>query len=595
MKLVKSMKNMLRSLAGSLGRYPVTVGFLIALAILIAIEINSDRNLLTMILACLVGAVSCSVGQAAYERFFVGLTARIALMVPGFVLAAAHYLLIWQLPEYSPEIWIRSAVAAFALFVTFIWVAVIKSRVTFNESFMAAFKAFFESVFFSAVIMGGCSAIIAAIDQLILPVDSTLYSHTANIVFSLFAPIFFLSLIPIYPGKNDKVLELEIVAVQKERISRRTSTPKFLEVLLSYIIIPLASVFSVILLVYILLNIRGEFWTDNLLEPMLISYSITIIMVTILVSRFENKFAVWFRRIFPKVLIPIVLFQLIASLLILRDTGITYGRYYVVLYGVFAICSGVALSIVPVRKNGIIAAMLIAFSVISIVPPVDAFTVSRVSQINILESVLTRNGMLSDDGVTPNDTISDADQAKITSSIQYLSEMEALDSVTWLPQDFNAYEDFNSTFGFDQAYGQNDVNPSVYLFLDTRVPIPIGDYDYFIQTDMETSQDHGESEICTIEREDKTYRLLFEENGEDFDIVMADEDGQDMIRFDAGEIFSRYQSYSTEKSEMSIGEATFSSESERVALTLVVQSVTLDFSSVEKYGYAQLYILVRFK
>lgn len=77
--------------------------------------------------------------------------------------------------------------------------------------------------------------------------------------------------------------------------------------------------------------------------------------------------------------------------------------------------------------------------------------------------------------------------------------------------------------------------------------------------------------------------------------MMADEDGQDLIRFDAGEIFSRYQAYDAEKYEMSVEEATFLTESERVALTLVVQSVTVDFAAAEKYEYAQLYILVRFK
>lgn len=83
--------------------------------------------------------------------------------------------------------------------------------------------------------------------------------------------------------------------------------------------------------------------------------------------------------------------------------------------------------------------------------------------------------------------------------------------------------------------------------------------------------------------------------GGDYAIVMADEDGQDLIRFDAGEIFSRYQAYDAEKYEMSVEEATFLTESERVALTLVVQSVTVDFAAAEKYEYAQLYILVRFK
>ena len=54
--------------------------------------------------------------------------------------------------------------------------------------------------------------------------------------------------------------------------------PKFFEILISYIIIPLIAVFTIILLVYIIKNIGGEFWSDNLLEPMIVSYSIFVIV-----------------------------------------------------------------------------------------------------------------------------------------------------------------------------------------------------------------------------------------------------------------------------------------------------------------------------
>ena len=89
-------------------------------------------------------------------------------------------------------------------------------------------------------------------------------------------------------------------------------------------------------------------------------------------------------------LVPIVVFQIISSLLSLSDTGITHTRYYVILYGLFAAVSGILLSFLPVRKNGVIAALLIVFSIFSIVPPVDAFSISKSSQINLVEKVLLR-------------------------------------------------------------------------------------------------------------------------------------------------------------------------------------------------------------
>jgi hypothetical protein len=83
--------------------------------------------------------------------------------------------------------------------------------------------------------------------------------------------------------------------------------------------------------------------------------------------------------IFPKILVPIVIFQVAASILKLTGVGITHNRYLVIVFGLFAIISGIVMSIVPIQKNGIIAVTLIIFCIISIVPPIDAFTVSRIS------------------------------------------------------------------------------------------------------------------------------------------------------------------------------------------------------------------------
>ena len=238
--------------------------------------------------------------------------------------------------------------------------------------------------------------------------------------------------------------------LQKETIDEAAHCPKFLEILISYILIPLIAVFTLILVIYIIKNIGGEFWTDNLLEPMLVSYAITVILVYILASEIENKFTAFFRKVFPKVLVPIVLFQITSSILSLADTGVTHTRYYVILFGVFAAIAGILMSFLPVRKNGVIAALLIVFAVISIVPPVDAFTVSRTSQTDMLKNALMKNNMLENNKIKPNESISDKDKQTITNAIYYLSRMEYTKKIAWLPEDFNVYDDFHNTFGFKE-------------------------------------------------------------------------------------------------------------------------------------------------
>ena len=279
----------LKAITDAFERYPLTVVFLVASAVLISMQIKTDNDYFKYQLACLVGAALSIALQAAYERYFVKLTARLTLMGAGVVLTLVYYLFINSAPELSAEIGIKTSVVLFALLIAYMYVPVIKNTVSFNESFMATFKAFFQAAFFAGVLFAGCAIILGAIDTLIYDLDSKIYAHTANIVFVIFAPIFFLSLIPLYPGRVEQQTGKGAAETQHEAVDKAAQSPKFLEILISYIIIPLAVIFTGILAVYIAINIGGEFWTDNLLEPMLVSYAVGIILLTILSSPYGKQ------------------------------------------------------------------------------------------------------------------------------------------------------------------------------------------------------------------------------------------------------------------------------------------------------------------
>src|SRR5690606_16993463 len=124
---------------------------------------------------------------------------------------------------------------------------------------------------FTAVISAGLNSIIFAVDQLLFTLDHKANSHVLNVVLTLFAPIFFLSFTPPYPGKGDAGRQDGNLTLQDEKVAKAVDCPRILDILISYIVIPLTGVYTVILLAYVLLNIRGAFWTNNLLEPMLVT------------------------------------------------------------------------------------------------------------------------------------------------------------------------------------------------------------------------------------------------------------------------------------------------------------------------------------
>lgn len=591
MRVVKWLKKRLRGLIDAVARFPLTTVFLLAAAIINAYDINlTEQHFMNYLLTFVVGAFLSAVAESISERFFTNGLARFMLMGIAALLTAGYYVIIKSAPEFSLSVNIRTGVALFALLVAFIWIPTIKSKVSFNKSFLISFKAFFIAAFFSGVIYGGVSVIIAATDTLIFSINDNAFSHAANLIFLLFGPLYFLSLIPVYLGKEDKDNDKQL-----DTINRAANYPKFLEILISYILVPLIAVFTLILVIYIVQNIGGDFWSDNLLEPMLVSYAITVILVYILASDLENKFAVLFRKVFPKVLVPIVVFQIISSILSLEDTGITHTRYYVILFGIFAAIAGVLLSFLPVRKNGVIAAILIVFAIVSVVPPVDAFTISKQNQINLLEEVLSKNAMLDDGKIVPNGSISDEDKQKITNTVYYLNMMGYIEKAGYFPEDFETYRDFYDTFGFKEYQEPADQNQFVYVHLEPSQPIDIAGYDTFIQTDIypEMQQQVQNEKVAILEKDDKKYSLLRDFRQDEIDIVLTGENKEELIRFETKDIYDKFYNYHSLKDMISPEEATFTVENNKAKMTIVAQDVNIDKEN--GYNNAIFYVFVKIK
>ena len=595
MKMTK-LQNALKGLTNAITRFPLTTLFLIGAVTVNAIDINGGGDYSKYLLTLIVGAILGAVAQVIFERFYQGNYSRLILNGGAALLTVGYYLIIMPLPELSIEISIRTWVALFALLIAFIWIPSIKSKASFNESFMVAFKGFFISLFFAGIIFAGTSIIMAATNELLFEVDSDAYSHAANIIFILFAPVYFLSLIPVYYGKTDEDQTLESMELKEDKIDRMANCPKYLEILISYIIIPLTAVFTLILGVYIVINVGSDFWTDNLLEPMIVSYSITVILVYILASRLENKFAEMFRKIFPKVLVPIVIFQVIASVMKIGDTGMTHTRYFVIVFGLFAIASGIIFSVLPVRKNGLIAIILIVISVISIVPPVDAFTVSRNNQIGIIRGTLIKNNMLDGDRIKPNTNISSADREKIVEALNYLERLDYTNRVPFLPAGFNYYSDFEKVFGFNQYEPQGE-SKFVYLRLIDQAMLDIEGYEVLAETAVSISRNIENDEVIgTINKAGKSFALKKVTVSEDCIISLFEGNEQELLSFSTKEIFEKFNdSDSSVKDTISLEEATFTKENENASITVVIKTLNMETSPDNLYYNADILILLKIK
>lgn len=599
MKWARKPLERLKGLTRAISRYPLTVLFLLAGTWSLALSIHGGGGYNGEIFSCAVGALLGACAQAAYERFFRRQSARWLLLGGAAVLTLGYYLLVRPAPEWGEEAAVRTWVTLTALLIAFIWLPAVRGgQLNFNRSFMAVFKSFFHSALYAVVLFGGCALIIAAVDALITDIGYRAYSYTADVVFMLFGPLFFFSLLPVYPGTgaDGEEAEPEKRELRAEEVRRAVSCPGFLAALISYVMIPLAAVFTVILVLYIARNITGDFWTNNLLEPLLVSFAAVVLFLLILSAELENRFAALFRSIFPKVLVPIVAVQIAASLLSAREIGVTHPRYFVILFGIFAVLSGLILSILSVRKMGMAAVLFLLCATVAVIPPFDAFSVSRRSQQALLETALTRNGMLTDNAVRPKSDIPDEDKEKIIDSVEYLSRMRYTSKITWLPGEFEMYQDFYRTFGFQPYQTTNPQERFVYVALDSAVPIDISGYDSLIRTQL-NKNGNEEPRVCVYERPEGTYILSKKSEDGTAALILTGPEGLELARFTADDMLARYGDYGTEKRQLSLEEALFRSGSEDVQMTVVVNSATLnDFGEDSGWRYydADLYALIRF-
>lgn len=576
----------------AVSRYPLTIAFLFLAFINYTIIIQSKVLGPTILfMTLLIGAAISAVGQQVYERFYNGKRrAQLIIYLASIGLTAVYFLLMRLANSVNWGLEIKTSVLVFALWLAFIWIPTVRNnKIRFHDSFLVAFKSFFTAVLFTLVIIIGLSAILLAIDQLLFSLHYTVYEHIFSTLLILFSPLFFLSLIPKYP-KGEQLADKE----KDEQLLKALEMPKLLMILLSYVIIPLIMVYTVILIIYISMNIGGAFWQNDLLESMLISYSILTVFIMVLIGRIDNQLANFYRQVMPKVLIPIVLLQIIASVLKISEVGLTHGRYYVILYGVFAILASVLLSIWPVKKNGWIAILLISFSVISILPPVDAFTVSKANHVHLLKMTLDDNEMLQGGEIVPNPSVNQEDKIVITRTYRYLERMGYVREIDWLPKQLESYDSFQKVFGFNEMYGPEDdgvydVGKFFSLNNEPHIVLDTADSDRLMTLFISYHQQQETDVPIPFDVADESYQLYVENDESGVRLSIRDDQENILIESELAELVDRLKLY--DQQELTLNDATFVQENEHVTMKIVVRSFSIYDASYD----GDLYVLVKIK
>lgn len=595
MNILNKIQLGVRGLSKAFTRFPLTgISFFISTIITIMMIANNSDDNFKIITTLIVGGFLFAISDITYERFYDKGAYRIGLYGVSTVLAILYYVTLKDNYSSSIEVMIRTGIIIFALFIAFMLIPSIKSDVSFNETFIITFKSFFISFFFSIILFLGMSIIVLTIDNLLFSVSSDVFAYLASIIFMFFAPMYLLSIIPEYISKGDEASE--DISEKLKGIFQLSHIDKYLEILISYIIIPITSIFTIILVLYIVKNIGSDFFSNSLLESMIVTYSITVIMVYLLSSTLKNRFAVVYRLVFPKILIPIVALQIIASITKIGDMGITYGSYFVILYGVFSIITGIIFSVLPMKKNGYVAALAILFSLISIIPPIDAFHVSINSQVRVLEETLIDNEMLINNEIVKKDALSKEDKKKIADATRYLYQMDALNEAEFLPV-IEGYPDIYTVYGFNE-YEYVDEYQYVNIVLKPNASINVTDYHVFLDTYLNLFDVSNETNVVSeFNHNGSSYKLMKVKSDVASDILLVDSNNTELIRIGEEDIINHFKDYTLEYNELTSEEATITVENENAKVSIIVKNLfySKNSESVKNFKEMNCYVLIYLK
>lgn len=327
-----------------------------------------------------------------------------------------------------------------ALYLLFLALPYLGRKEGFELYVIKLFTGFITTYFYALILFAGLAAILFTINTLFSAgISEEVYFDLWLISAGVFAPTYFLAGVP----ACSQELSIE-------------EYPKFLRVLLLYIVMPLLAVYTGILYAYFIKILATRIWPAGMVSNLVLWYSFISLAVVFFIYQLKDKntWAQRFERYLPRLILPLLIMMFVAMGIRIEAYGITENRYLVLAGGIWS--SGCMLYCALIRKRMniwlVITAAVIAVLVVS--GPWSSYEVSKYSQNARFEKVLQQNHMLVDGKIVPSQQVSMADQRTLSSILQYFQNSHSFKDVKYLPDDFKMNK-MNEIFGFSLTMGRD--------------------------------------------------------------------------------------------------------------------------------------------
>ena len=305
------------------------------------------------------------------------------------------------------------------------------------------FLRFLISVLYAAVLYGGLAVALLAVDGLFnADITWKVYVRLFAVVGAGFTTVFFLAGVPV-----------DFKALDEDH-----SYPKGLKIFTQYVLIPLMTIYLLILLVYEVKIALEWQLPKGIVSLLILGYSTFGILSLLLIHPIKNKEGNGWMRIFSKffyvMMIPLVFLLLLAVWKRVEVYGITELRYILTALAIWLTLLTAYFLFSRKQNIMVIPISLALLALIAIYGPQSAFSISRYSQTLRLKKILSSK-----------DTKAIKEQREV---IDYLVRNHGLKSLQgFTSRDLEVLEDTIENGGSERyRYGvENEKLDSVYTIL----------------------------------------------------------------------------------------------------------------------------------
>lgn len=349
----------------------------------------------------------------------------------------------------------------------------------YNKS---VFLRILVAALYSGVLFGGLAVALAAIDQLFeVRVSGESYLKVFILTGTVFNTWFFLSGFPFIRE------EVEL-----------SEYPKGLRVFTQFVLIPLVTVYLLILYAYTGKILWTFTWPRGWVSYLVIGFSISGILALLLVwplrEMEKHRWIKWYARGFFVALLPLIVLLLLSIFRRVNEYGITINRYFILVLAFWLLAVALYFLLSRAKQIRLIPLSLFVAAIVSAFGPWSAYPVAFVSQRERLLEIAGRGGFLRGDVMLPATAprqLSPDDQKSFSAALDYLVKNYPFDEVAVIfPVDADSLGDtvqgyqrsaaLMKSVGLEYSftYGESVQQRYNFSLESYRTPVAVRGYDY---------------------------------------------------------------------------------------------------------------------